>query len=601
MDQIRLLSANIPNNLRDAVKILMTGADFEMEDMLPIPLGAIQDTADKCFALAVAVENKFDFVMGLTAELLEACVSTQGKYEEELREVKIAREIAEENKKSAEEQKQLATEMYDEIKNSVQKAEKSYYDALDSMPSGWDMIGKNVVEGIATTFTGFLDAVSFKWARPGKKGSKSSKHSTEAQNPSGTSADRRTLEAYGLAPLLQTYTTALASTALSNDGMLTPLAGDLKQVEYCKQQYQNTLKKANVISKNAVSERIADLCNTGIKLCKGLKENAKSFEKDDQRCSSMAKNLLKLQADVMTIASESKNVMGTNPTDSRAPTLSAMPPEVDPNATAAQIEVQNVRYKMQQTSAQLDSTREMYDKSCDRMMEASQKLGEIIADIKKLNIQEINFEQIRETLMKGIRALGELREQWDKLVSFFQMMSSIIKCCLNTSLKGFLEYAATSQTHSLKGYPITSLKKDMIYQQAFQANKIAHVVNMIATSYVEVSTKHLTHRIAGLGGMMGLNPEKDAHEIELKRQELLNGCQDAQEDIRNLVKKRKNAFDRQVTSRIQAIEKELMNALPPVDPADKSLARIQEAVAKGTRNAKAIEPPKRELDIEDFV
>ena len=600
MDQIRLLSANIPNYLRDAVKILMTGADFELEDMLPIPLGAIQDTADKCLALAVAVENKFDFVMRLTAELLEACVSSQGKYEEDLREVRTAREIAEEHKKSAEEKKRLATEIYNQMKKSVEKAEKSYYDALDSMPSGWDMIGKNVVESIANTFTGMLDAVSFKWAKSDKKGSRPGK-SPEAQSLPGASIDRGMLEAYGLAQLLQTYTTALVSATLSNDGMLkSSLANGMDKLEYCKQQYQNVLKKTKAISNNPVKDRIVVLCETGTKLCQELKETTKSFQNEEADGSSIVKNLLKLQDDVMTIATESKNVMGTNPIDSRAPNLSSMPQEVDPNATAAQIEVQNARYKIQHASAQLESSREKYDKTCDRMLDASQKLGELIAEIKRLNIQEINFEQIRETLMKGIKALGELREQWDKLVSFFQMMSNIIKCCLNTSLKGFLEYARTSQTHSLKGYPITSLKKDMIYHQTFQANKIAHVVNMIATSYVEVSSRHLTHRIAGLGGMLGLDPEKDAHKIEMERQKLLNGCEEAQADIRNLVKKRKNDFDRQVTSRIQTIETELRNALPPVDPSDKSVIRMQKAVEQGTKNARAIEP-KLELDVEDFI
>lgn len=84
MDQIRLLTAKIPNHLRDAVKLLIHGADFELEEMLPIPLGAIHDTANKCLALATAVENKFNYVMRLKEELLEACVSAQGRYEEEL-------------------------------------------------------------------------------------------------------------------------------------------------------------------------------------------------------------------------------------------------------------------------------------------------------------------------------------------------------------------------------------------------------------------------------------------------------------------------------------------------------------------------------------
>ncbi len=38
----------------------------------------------------------------------------------------------------------------------------------------------------------------------------------------------------------------------------------------------------------------------------------------------------------------------------------------------------------------------------------------------------------------------------------------------------------------------------MIYQQAFQAAKVSYLVNMISTSYTEVSNKHVMQQIAGM-------------------------------------------------------------------------------------------------------
>ena len=44
---------------------------------------------------------------------------------------------------------------------------------------------------------------------------------------------------------------------------------------------------------------------------------------------------------------------------------------------------------------------------------------------------------------------------------------------------------------------MSHFRKDLIFQQATQAAKISYVVNMVSTSYVQVSQKHVMSRIAG--------------------------------------------------------------------------------------------------------
>ena len=74
----------------------------------------------------------------------------------------------------------------------------------------------------------------------------------------------------------------------------------------------------------------------------------------------------------------------------------------------------------------------------------------------------------------------------------------ICSCAMSfTDLCVFPQVFLLWQINFLFRYNIDGLRKDMIYQQAFQAAKISYVVNMVSTSYVQVSQDHVMSRIAG--------------------------------------------------------------------------------------------------------
>ena len=58
-------------------------------------------------------------------------------------------------------------------------------------------------------------------------------------------------------------------------------------------------------------------------------------------------------------------------------------------------------------------------------------------------------------LGKGIKALGELREQWAKLCQFFIMVKNYISVTLNDTVKNFLKYARTGETKRIGGMTVT--------------------------------------------------------------------------------------------------------------------------------------------------
>ena len=606
MDQIRLLSLNVPRHLLEAVKILLNGTNEEIEDLLPIPLQAIEKVADQGLLLATSVETKFNDVMNLTAELLESCVGARGRYEADLKETEIALAIAKENKKIAEVRKQLSTKIYNELEKSVHDAEKSYYRAMDSMPSGWQIIGMNVVEGIADAFTTVLSgcsrALTLGLGSPGGS-KKSSVPGKAGQDVSRISLDECTIKAYQSAISLKTFTDTLLEATVKEGKLKTNLRQNEDKIMYVERQYSNILKEAGVKGKNHINDRVIVLCNKGLVMCRDIKQLQKMFQVKEETSADIVERILSLHDAVVALEVEGKTLLWSSPTEMRAPNQRVLPEVQDTDRSAAQQHIRNTRFKIQQASAQLAFARDNYDKACDKLQENSQKLGDVLAEIAKLDIQQIDFAKIRQTLVKGIKALGELREQWGKIVRFFQMISNLIKCSLNRTLEDFTSTARKSQEHALKGYPISALKKDMIYQQAFQAAKLAHVVNMISECYVKVSNDHLVDRIAGLGKLLGFDPQRDATKILQERENLHLSCAQAQREIRALVMKHRKEFDQKVDIRIRKIKTELEKVLPSLTPGNRLEQRTCDAIELGMQNAREAEINERTsgLDPEDFI
>ena len=120
------------------------------------------------------------------------------------------------------------------------------------------------------------------------------------------------------------------------------------------------------------------------------------------------------------------------------------------NRSAVQAAMQNAQLKIDTATHLIKDSQGRYDSSIKTLKESNDELGKVLAEIAKFDMQKINFEKIRETLIKGIKALAQLREQWGKLVLFFQTISNLIRCSLDTSLKEFIETTKAGQYVSAK-------------------------------------------------------------------------------------------------------------------------------------------------------
>lgn len=160
MDQIRLHTAQVPDYMKTAVKILFQGDDEVVKAHLPDQLDNIRLIADECLQLSSATEKRFTDVINIIQELLEACVNAEHFYGEEMSAIKKKLEESKLREQSAQETKKRTEKAVNAMEKELDEAHESYKKAMDSLPGGWEMIGMDFVGGITQSITGLVNGLT---------------------------------------------------------------------------------------------------------------------------------------------------------------------------------------------------------------------------------------------------------------------------------------------------------------------------------------------------------------------------------------------------------------------------------------------------------
>lgn len=583
MDQIRLYSSNVDHHVKTAVKFLIAGSAEDVQSMVPDALKNIDVIADECLELATSVEEEFVAVMKLIAELLEACARAKGQHEHDLKAAKIAREVVEEHMKAFQAEKEQALSRQDEMEKQMKEANKEFQDSIKSMPGAWDIIGKACADTMISATRTIVTIPRMMFGRLGSNTRSSqeshvNKPTTDSNRPQhfegALAIHKMVREVYGLVKTLVT---------LAHGGKV--MKGD-KDANYGVLRAKKALE---IIKKNRLEEvneslmktKVLILCEYAIDLSQTLSKKPKlQYSQEEIEKINLKADMLLEKADALLAGSYS--VLGNNALPSTSPNL-AEQPVYNSDGGLVQQALDSYRFRTETAKEMLKDSRRAYEASCDEAAKKTREVTKLLVEMKELDLKEIDMEKIKETLVKGIEALGELREQWGKLVQFFQMLSSLVKCCLSTSLKNFAKTCGNRLAQGDSG--MSAVMRDTIFEQAFKANQIAYVVNGISSVYVEVSNKHLMERITCLGKLIALDPASNSHEIMLKREELNQGCKEAQEAIRRIALNKKKEITEAFDKRIGRIESEVEVLLPPIS--EKRAEEIKEKVKSNIAIAKA--------------
>ncbi|KAJ8268806.1 hypothetical protein COCON_G00114130 [Conger conger] len=113
-----------------------------------------------------------------------------------------------------------------------------------------------------------------------------------------------------------------------------------------------------------------------------------------------------------------------------------------------------------QSRAQLDKVRDIYEKSAENMEKNRKEMTEILVTLRNCEVKEIDFNTTIRILSEGLRAMGKVKEQWQKLVRFFQMVSNLMKTSLTKSLEDFAKTESEEKKREIQEAVEIASKED---------------------------------------------------------------------------------------------------------------------------------------------
>jgi len=234
----------------------------------------------------------------------------------------------------------------------------------------------------------------------------------------------------------------------------------------------------------------------------------------------------------------------------------------------------NERYKAYLALSALRDAENRYDKIFDSVMKYHEEMKDLVSKMAKLNLKEINFKEILELLKEGIKILAKIREQWGKLVQFFSLVSVRAEVALNQTLAPFVQYAKEAEEQIGQGGLSPEDRKfflDLLQEQAVDINRVAYFLYTLSSTYVDVSSRFLLNRLAGLAQMLATDNED-------QRQKLLEGLRDqaneAQEAIKKISQQRREEYSRLVDARKRELDAIVNNLGGPTDADVKAVQAV---------------------------
>ncbi|XP_062309339.1 uncharacterized protein LOC134013696 [Osmerus eperlanus] len=627
MDKICLHTRNVPTYMKRAVQILIQEDDVLIENLLPDVLENIATISQECVALAKSSEKRFTDVTELISELLETCTSSKQHYGKNVEDVRRTLDEEKQKKHMLEEEEKQAQEEFKKQGKLIEEANRMFQEAMDSLPSGWDIIGMNFVEELLNSVNAILGAGINHLTNPlgsltdklkgraGKKhpqgrrataghpgneasdiiggltslvtGSPSSA-TVNNKNPQGgpvtervplnTNASELFTKASLLLPAVQSLSSFIQEDQIQWTKIVDPSIGKSK-CDWIKEQVENV--KIADVKKSPAKLLVENIRQQAKSICSDLTQMAPEGKHDDSNNNkALVQRIKKLMKSAQQFDSMGKKESNTSSFPVKPPAMAKA--QSSQSSSASETATQNARFRIEQMRILLDQAKEDYEKSLDKMEQKKRELTETLIKLRSCEVKEIDFETTIRLLAMGLKAMGSLQEKWHKMVQFFQMISNIIDTSLKSSLKDFVDTAKKPYPKNMK-YSSKMFLQDVLYQQAFQASNIANLVNMISGTYTEISSKYLMDRVGSLGRLMALDPKDSQFEVE--RQALAASCDEAGEFIQDIVQKNKKQYELKTKARLLKIENELNAVLPPPSKEEQEeLKEIRDAVTEGFKD-----------------
>ncbi|KAI0761392.1 hypothetical protein BD413DRAFT_666104 [Trametes elegans] len=525
--------------------------DVALERHLPGQIRGLGETIQACLEKAKETDEVFHKLLELTMEIHESCTAAQGANERNLFEADLRTTILNEQKRATEEMKKISSEQAQQAREEYQNAQTQFHDAVKSMPGG---------DPNPPAYTRYEDV-----ADPG----------------------------YGQATKLRTLAEMLTSLLTSGEEG-RPDWGAIKArdqggsafARVSFEQIARDLKRGNRSAGSATQNAIA-LCEKGAKYADEIEHLMPSNAPRD--FDALVSRVSSWRDSVVAFASQADTKLGTPLINSNA-FLPPMQPESG-NASSAEMVTRLAQYKLSETRAQLNASREHAKAATDKLMDVTANLGDILAQVAGINVQRVNWEEISAILLRAINFLCQLKMYLNNLVHFFGAVYNLVSVTLQDATKKFIQIVKDATLIEAPGprergaVTLDAWARQAIYNHALSAAKISRLVENISGMYVTLYDGNVHPGVNMLLGMGALVGSGDKRAIAAAGDRIQDWAEDASNRIASLVVERMRLNEDDIRRRIEQLEKSLGGILPPAPAIEMIVSEAEAEVVLETARA----------------
>ncbi|KAE8316621.1 hypothetical protein BDV41DRAFT_573904 [Aspergillus transmontanensis] len=635
-DTISLYSEDITINKVKTIVAILGDASRAQKELVPA-LRDLSDDAHNCEQSAEEMEAAFQHWLDVVCELHVCVIQTSHDASEKLAANQAHMAAAKAKLTGSEKAEATAKKTVDDLSKTLDTATKAYKQAVDQFPSGWELVGQQLVSELGHSLTSAIDKVVpaliekfsttakindavniFKGDHGGAKGGSVGDGKADHSNvPAANSAPSPVPNAlppypqdpaYSIIGHVSTYiTTILAFVTGGKD----------KGVDWDLLQSQDPKKQSNglsvMVDMMATAETdfkpSSDPPSVDLqKVFQDVKTVTTALSK--AITDSKAINAPPLPDSKSTTVQEWQRTMRASAakaheldTDSKHLSTPVAPTIKSPEATSSPTDqrgafrqqiIDAATTKLDKTSHVLETVTANYKESSEKLVDVQLKLAELHAEIAGLDVTKIDLTEIKKVLVKAMDILSQLKTQITKLRSFFTAIKTLVAFVEAKMVKDFISEierdTGVDEKNSIANISFADYQQQAIFSASLNLKAYFELFYEIANMYTGVHDKFIMKGLDMVNTLQAEynagSPEEVQKIVDKRNKEINDYTQSTLGEVNKSVKKKQDDLLKHLRS--TAEEEARLLEFVPVSPEPAVAAAItkssnvsKEAAKKG--------------------
>ncbi|KAG9311531.1 hypothetical protein JVU11DRAFT_7735 [Chiua virens] len=598
MTRINNASSQLPEAIKRAVMIIVQNqSPVEVEYLLPNALDSISELTNICIDASRSCERAFIRISALAQEILECTTYKIGSVDQITQRNEIHLSIL---KQQAEQEGQMleeAKETSELMKKSYATAEEEFKTSVDSIPSGWDIVGMHVVESLTNAVTAPVNAffgtaqIKSHYLQTGSSSStgKTSQPSGATLSDPGVSLAQQVL---GYVSDLELLISGGPGGKPDWDNICgkNNKSGGL----YVEASLERTMDRLH--KSKPISSKLLPIMGQAVQITKEVNSAARTIECDDDEVFNRHKPAVeKMIKELQTIVTRCNLILQQTGNVATGP---GTPKNVSTSTSCAKAAVETAKFRVDQTRANLEAARESYDRASSRLIDGQREITKTIATMTKLSLENATLKDILPVLMQAVKSFTTLRAQFSQMTQFFCNVASLINDVMKPQVTSWVKNIEANSKMVLAGVTLSDWARHAMYAQMMGPLKVSMLAERISRTYMRVSDLYIMPAQRQVGHLLQFQEDRSEEGKRLftfklgqAQAVIQEQSQLASQKIVELVAEDQKQFVVAINRRLETIQGTVGRALPAIsEPVPRQIADVTEAhVEEFDRQRQAVE------------